>query len=156
METTVFLDIDGVLNDYNTTVYNNRSDILGKYNISLEKLELLKLLLNEIKGSVVFISALRYDEDFLELAYTLTEMGIQIDGRTPSINGNKSLEILSYLTEHNISNYLILEDDELLDIPEIQEHLIETPTDDGLQDYLVKEAITQVKKNNRKILIPKK
>lgn len=156
METTVFLDIDGVLNDYNTTVYNNRSDILGKYNISLEKLELLKLLLNEIKGSVVFISALRYDEDFLELAYTLTEMDIKIDGRTPSINGNKSLEILSYLTEHNISNYLILEDDELLDIPEIQEHLIETPTDDGLQDYLVKEAITQVKKNNRKILIPKK
>lgn len=156
METTVFLDIDGVLNDYNTTVYNNRSDILGKYNISLEKLELLKLLLNEIKGSVVFISALRYDEDFLELAYTLTEMDIKIDGRTPSINDNKSLEILSYLTEHNISNYLILEDDELLDIPEIQEHLIETPTDDSLQDYLVKEAITQVKKNNRKILIPKK
>lgn len=156
METTVFLDIDGVLNDYNTTVYNNRSDILGKYNISLEKLELLKLLLNEINGSVVFISALRYDEDFLELAYSLTEMDIKIDGRTPSINDNKSLEILSYLTEHNISNYLILEDDELLDIPEIQEHLIETPTDDGLQDYLVKEAITQVKKNNRKILIPKK
>lgn len=42
METTIFLDIDGVLNDYNTTVYNNRNDILGKYNISLEKLNLLK------------------------------------------------------------------------------------------------------------------
>lgn len=156
METTIFLDIDGVLNDYNTTVYNNRNDILGKYNISLEKLNLLKQLIKEINGKVVFISALRYDEDFLELAYTLTEMDIQIDGRTPRINGNKSLEILSYLTEHNISNYLILEDDELLDIPEIQEHLIETPTDDGLQDYLVEEAITQVKKNNRKRLILKK
>lgn len=147
METTVFLDIDGVLNDYNTTVYNNRNDILGKYNISLEKLELLKLLLNEINGNVVFISALRYDEDFLELAYTLAEMSIQIDGRTPAINGNKSLEILSYLAEHNISNYLILEDEELLDIPEIQEHLIETPTDDGLQDYLVEEAIILVRQN---------
>ena len=156
METTIFLDIDGVLNDYNTTVYNNRNDILGKYNISLEKLNLLKQLIKEINGKVVFISALRYDEDFLELAYTLTEMDIQIDGRTPRINGNKSLEILSYLTEHNISNYLILEDDELLDIPEIQEHLIETPTDDGLQDYLVEEAITLVKKNNRKRLILKK
>ena len=156
METTIFLDIDGVLNDYNTTVYNTRNDILGKYNISLEKLNLLKQLIKEINGKVVFISALRYDEDFLELAYTLTEMDIQIDGRTPRINGNKSLEILSYLTEHNISNYLILEDDELLDIPEIQEHLIETPTDDGLQDYLVEEAITLVKKNNRKRLILKK
>ena len=156
METTIFLDIDGVLNDYNTTVYNNRNDILGKYNINLEKLNLLKQLIKEINGKVVFISALRYDEDFLELAYTLTEMDIQIDGRTPRINGNKSLEILSYLAEHNISNYLILEDDELLNIPEIQEHLIETPTDDGLQDYLVEEAITQVKKNNRKRLIPKK
>lgn len=156
METTIFLDIDGVLNDYNTTVYNNRNDILGKYNISLEKLNLLKRLIKEINGKVVFISALRYDEDFLELAYTLTEMDIQIDGRTPRINSNKSLEILSYLTEHNISNYLILEDDELLDIPEIQEHLIETPTDDGLQDYLVEEAITLVKKNNRKRLIFKK
>lgn len=156
METTIFLDIDGVLNDYNTTVYNNRNDILGKYNISLEKLNLLKQLIKEINGKVVFISALRYDEDFLELAYTLTEMDIQIDGRTPRINGNKSLEILSYLAEHNISNYLILEDDELLNIPEIQEHLIETPTDDGLQDYLVEEAITQVKKNNRKRLILKK
>lgn len=156
METTIFLDIDGVLNDYNTTVYNNRNDILGKYNISLEKLNLLKQLIKEINGKVVFISALRYDEDFLELAYTLTEMDIQIDGRTPRINGNKSLEILSYLAEHNISNYLILEDDELLDIPEIQEHLIETPTDDGLQDYLVEEAITQVKKNNRKRIILKK
>lgn len=156
METTIFLDIDGVLNDYNTTVYNTRNDILGKYNINLEKLNLLKQLIKEINGKVVFISALRYDEDFLELAYTLTEMDIQIDGRTPSKNGNKSLEILSYLTEHNISNYLILEDGELLDIPEIQEHLIETPTDDGLQDYLVEEAIRQVKKNNRKRLIPKK
>ncbi len=156
METTIFLDIDGVLNDYNTTVYNNRNDILGKYNISLEKLNLLKQLIKEINGKVVFISALRYDEDFLELAYTLTEMDIQIDGRTPRINGNKSLEILSYLTEHNISNYLILEDDELLNIPEIQEHLIETPTDDGLQNYLVEEAITLVKKNNRKRLILKK
>lgn len=156
METTIFLDIDGVLNDYNTTVYNNRNDILGKYNISLEKLNLLKQLIKGINGKVVFISALRYDEDFLELAYTLTEMDIQIDGRTPRINDNKSLEILSYLTEHNISNYLILEDDELLDIPEIQEHLIETPTDDGLQDYLVEEAITLVKKNNRKRLILKK
>lgn len=113
-------------------------------------------MIKEINGKVVFISALRYDEDFLELAYTLTEMDIQIDGRTPRINGNKSLEILSYLAEHNISNYLILEDDELLNIPEIQEHLIETPTDDGLQDYLVEEAITQVKKNNRKRLILKK
>lgn len=91
METTIFLDIDGVLNDYNTTVYNNRNDILGKYNISLEKLNLLKQLIKEINGKVVFISALRYDEDFLELAYTLTEMDIQIDGRTPRINGNKSL-----------------------------------------------------------------
>lgn len=156
METTIFLDIDGVLNDYNTTVYNNRNDILGKYNISLEKLNLLKQLIKEINGKIVFISALRYDEDFLDLTYTLTKMDIQINGRTPRINGNKSLEILSYLTEHNISNYLILEDDKLLDIPEIQEHLIETPTDDGLQDYLVKEAITQVKKNNRKRLILKK
>ena len=156
METTIFLDIDGVLNDYNTTVYNTRNDILGKYNINLEKLNLLKQLIKEINGKVVFISALRYDEDFLELAYTLTEMDIQIDGRTPRINGNKSLEILSYLTEHNISNYLILEDDELLNIPEIQEHLIETPTDDGLQNYLVEEAITLVKKNNRKRLILKK
>ncbi len=98
METTIFLDIDGVLNDYNTTVYNTRNDILGKYNINLEKLNLLKQLIKEINGKVVFISALRYDEDFLELAYTLTEMDIQIDGRTPSINGNKSLKILSYLT----------------------------------------------------------
>lgn len=97
METTIFLDIDGVLNDYNTTVYNTRNDILGKYNINLEKLNLLKQLIKEINGKVVFISALRYDEDFLELAYTLTEMDIQIDGRTPSINGNKSLEILYYL-----------------------------------------------------------
>ena len=57
METTIFLDIDGVLNDYNTTVYNTRNDILGKYNISLEKLNLLKQLIKEINGKVVFISA---------------------------------------------------------------------------------------------------
>ena len=156
METTIFLDIDGVLNDYNTTIYNNRNDIIGKYNISLEKLDLLKQLIKEINGKIVFISALRYDEDFLDLAYALAEMDIPVDGRTPNINGNKSLEIISYLTEHNISNYLILEDEELLDIPEIQEHLIETPTDDGLQDYLVEEAVTQVKKNNRKRLLLKK
>ena len=48
METTIFLDIDGVLNDYNTTVYNTRNDILGKYNISLEKLNLLKQLIKEL------------------------------------------------------------------------------------------------------------
>lgn len=64
---------------------------------------------------------------------------------------------MNYITKHNIRNYIILDSEELEDIPEIKERFIESPVDDGLQEYLVDEA-TEIayKKKKRKTLTRKR
>ena len=156
METTIFLGIEGVLSDYATVTSKNKNDIFAKFNINKKKLILLKNLVDRTNGRIVFTSSLRFEPDFNQLVKAFRSLGFKVIGSTDNIDENKSREILAFIAIYDVSNYLILEDEELLDIPEIQEHLIETPTDDGLQDYLVEEAVTQVKKNNRKRLLLKK
>ena len=54
-------------------------------------------------------------------------------------------------------NYIILDSEELSETPEIKEYFIEIPTDDGLQDYLVDEAIEIARKSikNKRLVLKK-
>lgn len=156
METIIFLGIEGVLSNYATVTSKNKNDIFAKFNINKKKLVLLNNLVKRINGKIVFISSLRLENDFNELVKAFKQTGFKVIGSTKRINDDKSQEILAYLAENDTPRYLILDDENLAEIPEIQEHFIQTPTDDGLEDYLVEEAVTQVNKNNQRRLVLKK
>lgn len=156
METIIFLGIEGVLSDYATVTSKNKNDIFAKFNINKKKLVLLNNLVKRVNGKIVFISSLRLENDFNELVKAFKQAGFKVIGSTKRINDDKSQEILAYLAENDTPRYLILDDENLAEIPEIQGHFIQTPTDDGLEDYLVEEAVTQVNKNNQRRLVLKK
>lgn len=156
METIIFLGIEGVLSDYATVTSKNKNDIFAKFNINKKKLVLLNNLVKRVNGKIVFISSLRLENDFNELVKAFKQAGFKVIGSTKRINDDKSQEILAYLAEIDTPRYLILDDENLAEVPEIQEHFIQTPTDDGLEDYLVEEAVTQVNKNNQRRLVLKK
>ena len=156
METIIFLGIEGVLSNYATVTSKNKNDIFAKFNINKKKLVLLNNLVKRVNGKIVFISSLRLENDFNELVKAFKQAGFKVIGSTKRINDDKSQEVLAYLAENDTPRYLILDDENLAEVPEIQEHFIQTPTDDGLEDYLVEEAVTQVNKNNQRRLVLKK
>ena len=156
METIIFLGIEGVLSNYATVTSKNKNDIFAKFNINKKKLVLLNNLVKRVNGKIVFISSLRLENDFNELVKAFKQAGFKVIGSTKRINDDKSQQILAYLAENDTPRYLILDDENLAEVPEIQEHFIQTPTDDGLEDYLVEEAVTQVNKNNQRRLVLKK
>lgn len=156
METIIFLGIEGVLSNYATVTSKNKNDIFAKFNINKKKLVLLNNLVKRVNGKIVFISSLRLENDFNELVKAFKQAGFKVIGSTKRINDDKSQEVLAYLAENYTPRHLILDDENLAEVPEIQEHFIQTPTDDGLEDYLVEEAVTQVNKNNQRRLVLKK
>lgn len=156
METIIFLGIEGVLSNYATVTSKNKNDIFAKFNINKKKLVLLNNLVKRVNGKIVFISSLRLENDFNELVKAFKQAGFKVIGSTKRINDDKSQEVLAYLAENDTPRHLILDDENLAEVPEIQEHFIQTPTDDGLEDYLVEEAVTQVNKNNQRRLVLKK
>ena len=145
METTVFLGIEGVLSDYATVTSKNKNDVFARFNVNKDKLSLLYKLIQEINGKIVFISSLRLENDFSELVQAFMQKGFTIVGTTKQIDDNKSQEILDYLKTHEVPRYIILEDENLEEVPEIQEHFIQTPTDDGIQENHINDAINLVK-----------
>ena len=151
METIIFLEIEGVLTNYNSRKNSSSKDIYKQFGIDTNALFLLKRLTNATNGKIVMTSSLRFDDDFQQLETALRRIGFIILGKTDFIDYNKAAEIMDYITRYNVKNYIILDSDELGDISEFKEHFIESPVDDGLQEYLVEEAIeiAHKKKKNK-------
>ena len=149
METIIFLEIEGVLTIYDSMKNSSSKNIYTQFGIDTNALFLLKRLTNATNGKIVMTSSLRFDDDFQRLETALRSMGFIILGKTDFIDYNKAAEIIDYITRHNVRNYIILDSEELSDIPEIKEHFIESPVDDGLQEYLVDEAIELARKSRK-------
>lgn len=156
METIIFLEIEGVLTNYNSIKNSSSKDIYKQFGIDTNALFLLKRLTNATNGKIVMTSSLRFDDDFHQLETALRSMGFIILGKTDFIDYDKAAEIIDYITIHNIRNYIILDSEELSDIPEIKEHFIESPIDDGLQEYLVEEAIELANKKRKNKTLTRK
>ena len=156
METIIFLEIEGVLTNYNSIKNSSSKDIYKQFGIDTNALFLLKRLINATNGKIVMTSSLRFDDDFHQLETALRSMGFIILGKTDFIDYDKAAEIIDYITIHNIRNYIILDSEELSDIPEIKEHFIESPIDDGLQEYLVEEAIEIASKKRKNKTLTRK
>lgn len=110
MKKIIFLDVDGVLNSYEYYASLEEEQKHGyEYDIDIEKVKLLKEIVDATGAEIVLSSTWRMlretDESpalamFVHLEKILAEYGIEIIDYTPVINGNRPLEIYTYLKDY--------------------------------------------------------
>ena len=160
----IFLDIDGVLNyqkyfkgqkdlriNYYKTLYYKNYQIkllIQLLDIDQNKLYLLKEIINNTNSKVVISSSWRNLKIYPLIEDYLIKIGIPIIGITPYIDSKRGLEIKTYLNNHKINNYIIIDDDIFPDFDEeLLSHMIHTSFfGEGLNDDNVYEAIYRLKK----------
>lgn len=113
----IFLDIDGVLNYRNMFV---GSHYTGN-EINEDKVKLLKILVDATNVNIVLSSSwriLRFSDigsESLEQFYRLTDYlkkyDMYIYDYTESLIGNRGSEIKKYVESHDVSKFVILDDD---------------------------------------------
>jgi len=162
MNNIIFLDIDGVLNDmdcfrkFKDVRYNYYKCLTGYekllltniIDIDLDKIYLLKELINNTNSKVVVTSSWRNLRIYPLVEEYLINLGIPIIDTTPYIDSKRGLEIKTYLEEHIVSNYIILDDDIFPDFDEeLLSHLIHTSFFcGGITDEHVYEGVYRLKK----------
>lgn len=88
----------------------------------------------------------KYRIDYYQSSYyknyivPLNELGIQLYDATPLIDSSKHLEIKEYFKKHNITNYVIV-DDELIEDKDLQQHQVLLDLYLGLQPHHVEPII---------------
>lgn len=136
----IFLDFDGVINDYLTI------NEINDYNV-----EALKRIINETDAKVVVTSSHKYpwqmannQEGMLKnhsIIKGLRERGVDVFDCTPIVrNREREQEILEYLKNHpEITQYLILDDDYIIE--SLKEHEIFLDLQSGLREKHILPAI---------------
>lgn len=136
----IFLDFDGVINNWNHFT-----------GVSEDNARVLKHIINITAAKVIVTSSNKYELQrndikeyyasnfYKEYVKPLNDFGVEIYDITRNINGNRTFEIQKYIAEHNISEYVIL-DDELVD-PILQEHQVFLDLYKGLQEEHIVPAI---------------
>lgn len=137
----IFLDFDGIINDYLTLDYVNKKNVL-----------VLKKILDATGAKIVVTSSNKYQfqiDSTIDIKRTLCykvyikqleENGVNIFDFTPLVNQDRKLEIMEYLKVHpEVEQYLILDDDYIID--KIKEHEIYLDLESGLQEKHIVPAI---------------
>lgn len=132
----LFLDIDGVLNRSGTQEKLNT--IFGPFTgIDWRLLDKFKIWCsNRPDLSIVLSSSWRLDERY-DHAFTnhLKELGINWIDTTPNL-GHRGKEIATWLDEHDVTAYAILDD--MSDMHPVGAHLVQTSESRGLEDKHLK------------------
>ena len=129
----IFLDLDGVLNNW----YHPDG-------VAEENARVLKKIIDQSQAKVIVTSSNKYsiqrgDVDYYESHFfenyikELKNYKIEIDDLTPYVDANRSLEIKQFLREHEIEQFVIL-DDELIEGEDLQEHQVFLDLYRGLQE----------------------
>lgn len=129
----LFLDVDGVLNSYQSQTY---------LPLSKPALKRLKTIVEETGCKIVLSSTWRKLESTKRrLSTRLAYRGLYITSQTPVLKGFRGEEIKQWLDNHsNISSYCILDDDADM-YPEQFPFFVRTNPEVGLTDENVKEVI---------------
>lgn len=106
-QTIIFTDVDGVLNQ-----------LQRNYFIDIDCVEILSELCKKLNAKIVLSSTWRLgysncgkSSPQVEKLKKIFEMhNIELIGRTPKLD-DRGEEIIKYIESHNISRYLILDDD---------------------------------------------
>lgn len=156
----IFLDIDGVLNSETTTLQTKSGFDL----VDIDKVLLLKQLIDETGAKVVLSSSWRYGwvnataedlvkdnpiyQDFCELRDLLKEYGIVLSykTRTEMSVPSRATEILGFLKGwggEEIENYVILDDEPYTSI--LEKNWVKTETEIGLTEEHLNKALRILK-----------
>lgn len=160
----IFLDIDGVLNcgSYLKEIHNDVKELVknkSNYNfeeyktkrlmikIDVNRLKILREIIEATGSYVVIISSWKSLRDFPLVERELINMGIPIIGSTDGRGSNRGEGIKKYLSENNVTNYIVLDDSIFDDYDsEIISRLIQTSFyKDGLNEKHKEEAIKMLK-----------
>lgn len=160
----IFLDFDGVLNNESFFIKRHRNMQglrmidLNKINetdlkvkdllceIDLDNLDVLKEIINETDSKVVVISSWKKLKVFYKVSRHLVDLGIPIIGMTSDNSDNRGEGIKNYLKNHEVDNYIVIDDDIFPDYDEeIMNHLIKTSFYNyGLTEEHKEEAIRKL------------
>lgn len=148
----LFLDIDGVLNSDN--FFNNRqnNDKIKSLPYPLDEIdpkcvERLNNIIDKTKANIVISSDWRFQE---ELPIILSQAGLKypIYDTTPYLFGNRGKEIEKWMKDKNISNYVIIDDNDINWFSKEQhKHFVHTKYEFGLTDKDMYKAIHILNKN---------
>lgn len=129
----IFLDFDGVINNW----YHFDG-------VSTENAMILKKIADMSSAKIIATTSNKYslqrfdNEDYYNSTFYnnyvkyLNALGIQIHDLTPFVDANRTLEIKKYIEEHQIEQYVILDDDLIGE--ELQEHQVFLDLYRGLQE----------------------
>ena len=126
----IFLDFDGV---------SIENAMILKKIIELSDAKIIATTSN--KYSLQRLDKVDYYKSIFYNSYVkfLNELGIQIHDLTPFVDTNRTLEIKKYIEEHQIEQYVIL-DDEVIE-EELQEHQVFLDLYRGLQEEHIIPAL---------------
>lgn len=161
MDKIIFLDIDGVLNDYQSEFCVDVFDVVNPTIVD-GKLDLLYEIVEQTGAKIVLTSS--WKEDWSDDGYQETAIGqfidekfankgMQISGKTKDRQLNRGEGILQCVKDAGCSSWCIL-DDEWFDYEELEitDHLVKTTygtkeIQGGLQEKHVLEAIAILNKS---------
>lgn len=167
MENIIFLDVDGVLNCIQTLKANNLERIFYGRNVKLgkdilikgrltyfdyEKLQILKNICLYTNAKIVFISVWSASRDYPLIEDYLVKIGLPIIDNIVDGYG-RGMAIKKYLMDHDVDNFVILDDEIFAYYDEFLDHLVRTNFyNDGLTEELAEEAkiILSLKKGCKK------
>lgn len=158
----IFLDVDGVLNNYYTLRrisdhFNETKELL----VELEEVmvERLSRIVKATDASIVLSSAWRvgwsrkgdHNRYCEELEMMLEKYGVEIIDKTEHLQKRRGDEIFEWLSRHDeVENYIIIDDCEiaLADNTEFdQGKILYTTYEEGLLEEHVEKAIKMLNKN---------
>ena len=147
MYNIIFLDFDGVLNCRNT-----KTKWKGWAGLEVQKLKLLKVLVDATKSIIVLTTSWRQSWDFASykepetstgnyIYRTFKECGLTIRSKTESLAG-RGKEINAWLEKYPHGNWIVLDDELFFDFEKygILPHLVKTDYEYGLTEQDVKKA----------------
>ena len=112
-DTYIFLDIDGVLMQFDTVKDINHAEFAKDHNWSQDAINNINELVKDINPKVIISSSYRKIKTKEEIQKRFNELGInvKIHGFTEVIpNVKRGGEILKYIEDHNIKRYIIIDD----------------------------------------------
>lgn len=131
----IFLDIDGVLNNYSTP-----GECLCW---EPDSVKILKRIIKETGAEIVLSSTWRKIERHCDII--TDDMQINYIGKTPSLYKKRGIEIQAWLDEHpdiDVEKFIILDDDS--DMEHLMPHLLQTDGEFGLTNEIADEAIKRL------------
>ena len=145
---TIFLDIDGVLNNAQTNEYSP-AGFIGIDDILLTNLE---KIINDTKSQIILISSWKeywekdgksIDKDGIYIDEKFNKFGLVVSDKTIDNWSNRGEGIHNYITKHNIKKFAILDDEIFTDYKDFNllDNLIKINSKLGITDEDVNNTI---------------